>query len=199
MAQTTVPEWSLEFAHRPGSGTAMALRYCFVTLLALACSSTPPAQSADDVTPPATEFDEPSSGPTEPAEAESATEAASSEPVSADELQSILQLVIDDDALEPYLRLDLPERHPLRVAGENLPPGLELRKGPKPAQILDLASIDAKQPVLVFTEISVKGNKASVAYRYDVEKVRGSASLSKADGAWTLDKSRVTVRELNAP
>jgi hypothetical protein len=176
----------------------MALRSCFAVLLALSCSSPPPANSSDDADQPSTELAADSSQEaSDTPQADEAPAPSSSEPASTADLQAILQLVIDDEALQPYLHLELPERHPLRISGEALPTGLELRKGEKPAQIVDAAaSDDKKKPVLVFTEIQVQGDKATIAYRYDVEKLRGSATVVKADGAWTLHKSRVTARDL---
>jgi hypothetical protein len=175
----------------------MALKSCFAVLLALSCGSPPPPNSS-------AEAEEPASEPAAEASAEAsdtpkADEApASSEPASTADLQAILQLVIDDEALQPYLHLELPERHPLRISGDALPTGIELNKGNKPAQVVDAAAAgDKKKPVLVFTEIQVQGDKATIAYRYDIEKVRGSATVVKSDGAWALHKSRVTARDLD--
>ena len=90
-----------------------------------------------------------------------------------------------------HLHLDKPDRFPFRVAGSDLPQGIELTKATKPVVIVaDPAS--EKKPVLVFTEIKVEGDEASVRYRYDVEKVRGASSLKKRDGHWVLTRSRVT-------
>jgi hypothetical protein len=176
----------------------MALRSCFAVLLALSCSSQPPPHSSDDADQPASELAEGSSSESgDTPKADEAPAAASSEPASTADLQAILQLVIDDEALQPYLHLELPDRHPLRVSGEALPSGIELRKGEKPAQIVDAAAAeDKKKAVLVFTEIQVQGDRATIAYRYDIEKVRGSATVTKSDGNWTLHKSRVTARDL---
>jgi hypothetical protein len=46
--------------------------------------------------------------------------------------------------------------------------------------------------VLVFTEVKIDGDQASVRYRYDVEKVRGTASLKRVDGHWVLKRSSVS-------
>jgi hypothetical protein len=174
-------------------------------LLSLACGSTPPAQSPDetDESPPETEAadmgggDEAATAGEDEAPSESGSKGAST--ASTADLQAILQLVIDDDALTPYLHLELPERFPLRISGDVLPSGIELTKGTKPAQIVDAAAAaDKKKPVLVFTEIDFSGNKATIAYRYDIEKVRGTATVVKSDGAWTLKSSRVTTREVES-
>lgn len=112
-------------------------------------------------------------------------------PATHEDVQAVLQLVIDDEALEPYLHLDRAERFPLRVAGKDLPADLELVKATKPVIWVADASSE-KKPVLVFTEVTVDGDEASVRYRYDVEKIHGSASLRRRDGHWLLARSRVT-------
>jgi hypothetical protein len=45
--------------------------------------------------------------------------------------------------------------------------------------------------VLVISEIEIKGDKATVRYRYDVEGVRGTVTLSKTPHGWELKNSRV--------
>lgn len=175
----------------------MLSRSCIAVLLTLSCGS-PPPNSADDVSTPASNFAA-SDSSAEPSDTPGGDESArpSTEAVSTADLEAILQLVIDDEALQPYLRLELPERHPLRISGDALPSGIALTKANKPAQVVDAADAgDKKKPTLVFTDIQVQGDRATVAYRYDIEKVRGSATVVKSDGAWALTKSRVTAREL---
>jgi len=135
-----------------------------------------------------------SEGPTESAAASTESESAAT-PASKEDVQAVLQLVIDDEELTPYLHLERSDRFPIRIAGE-LPPDLALTKATQPVQIVDAAEAKGK-PVIVFTEISVQGESASVRYRYDVEGVRGSATLSKRDGRWVLARSRVTARSAN--
>lgn len=160
----------------------------------LACGSGTPAKSPESA--PSEEESTPGAAASdaEPAQSEQpepATEKESSGPASSADMQTIVQLVIDDEALQPYLHLDKPDRFPFRVGGSALPQGLELTKATQPVvYVADPAS--DKKPVLVFTEISVDGDQASVRYRYDVEKVRGASSLKKRDGHWVLIRSRVT-------
>jgi hypothetical protein len=172
--------------------------------LLVACGSSQPAESADDasaVEDADTDVEQSNAdmGEGEGAEpADSPDKESSSEPVAAGEgdLKTILQLVLDDDALQPYLHLEEPERMPLKVHGDMLPSGLELTMARKPVSYVDATvAADKKKAVLVFTEIQVKGDRATVAYRYDIEKVRGSATVVKADGRWTLDKSRISTRD----
>jgi hypothetical protein len=159
----------------------------------LACGPGAPAKSPDDASQEAPAKDQAPAADTDTPAAEKGPEKAkeSSGPASNQDVQTVLQLVIDDEALEPYLHLDKPDRFPFRVGGSDLPQGLELTKATKPVVfVADPAS--EKKPVLVFTEVKIDGDEASVRYRYDVEKVRGSSSLKRRDGRWVLIRSRLT-------
>lgn len=130
--------------------------------------------------------------------ADAASEPAAAKPSEAaprvasnEDVQAVLQLVIDDEALGPYLHLDKPDRFPVRIAARELPQGIELTKATKPVVIVPEGEAD-KKPTIVFTEIQVTGDEASVRYRYDVEKVRGASSLKRRDGQWVLIRSRVS-------
>jgi len=172
-------------------------------LLLVACGSSKPAESADDAaTDSQADFADTEAAADTPGASESGEPAAESEPPGAPvaasdaDLKTILQLVLDDDALQPYLHLEEPERMPLKVHGEMLPSGLELMMARKPVQYVDAGVAgDKKKAVLVFTEIEVRGDRANIAYRYDIEKVRGSATVIKSDGTWTLHKSRISERD----
>jgi hypothetical protein len=176
---------------------AMLRLFPCLSLILLACASNPPAKSAD--APASDEAGE--AAPTEAGNADSAKEDAPSAeaskesaptaPASQEDAQQVLQLVIDDDALSAYLHLDKPDRFPLRIGGSALPQGLELTKATKP--VIIVTELDKeKKPVIVFTEIKIAGDDASVRYRYDAEKVRGSSTLKRRDGHWVLTQSRVT-------
>lgn len=109
---------------------------------------------------------------------------------STDDATAILQLVVNDPELDPYLKLGEPGRFPLKVSGSALPAGVKLVKSTEPVQVVPGAK-DKKDPVLVFTEVEISGKKASVRYRYDIEGIRGSASLTKGQYGWELTNSRV--------
>jgi hypothetical protein len=109
---------------------------------------------------------------------------------SADDTTAILELVVNDPELDPYLKLGEPGRFPLKISGSALPAGVKLVKATEPVQVVAGAK-DKKDPVLVFTELQVSGKKASVRYRYDIEGIRGSASLTKGQYGWELTNSRV--------
>lgn len=112
-------------------------------------------------------------------------------PASAEDLQQILQLVINDEALDPILKLAEPGRFPLQISGEDIPSGVELMKNTEPVKVVPPPK-SKQEPVLVFTSIDADSKQARVRYRYDVEGVRGSASLKKLEGRWQLSNSRVS-------
>jgi hypothetical protein len=161
-----------------------------VAVLAGAACSSGPAKSPDDAA--AEPAGAPPAAAEQPAEATPTSDEAPAEAPLAD-VQEVLQLVIDDEALTPYLHLEQPDRFPLRVATRNLPKGIELVKASKPVVLVDDPEAD-KKPTLVFTEVDVKKDTASVRYRYDVEGVRGACTLERRDGHWNLKKSRVAER-----
>lgn len=164
----------------------------------LACgASAPPAESPADVESSAADAAaEPE--PAEKAEAEpestpAAARASEGAPATKEDIQAVLQLVVEDEELTPFLHLEQPDRFPLKIAGD-FPPGLELVKATKPVEIVDAAEAK-KKPVIVFTEIDVGPSRAQVRYRYDVESVKGASTLEKRDGHWVLVKSRITERQ----
>ena len=167
-------------------------------ILVLGCGAKEPAKSAANAETESTKGEAREVAPSAPAKPESKTPSrpaegatVSSTPASPDDLRDVLQAVIDDDALTPYLRLEQPNRFPLRVSGRDLPPNLQLTKATKPVTIVNDSNRDAKKPVLVFTEIEINGGEATVRYKYDVEGVRGFATLNKPYGRWSIKQSRV--------
>jgi len=165
-----------------------------VCLFLIACGSSTPAESPDDASESDTESSEstPASSGDKADDSESASEKASDEPAgdaAGDDLKAVLQLVLDDESLDPLLKLAEPGRFPLKIAGSGLPEGLT--KATKPVVVVAAPS-DKKEAVLVFTEITVKGKEATVRYRYDVENIKGSAVLKKGPYGWELVHSRHT-------
>jgi hypothetical protein len=158
----------------------MPSRWFIVACFSIACGAPPPAEDA-------------SSAELEDSVDSDASDAA--EPAAAaspEDLRDVLQEVMNDAELQPYLHLELPGRYPLKISAADLPSGAEILKGPEPVEIVAAPEGDA--PVLVFTEISIQGDQARVTYRYDVEGVRGSATVKKLDGRWQLTSSRVVER-----
>lgn len=108
-----------------------------------------------------------------------------------EDMKEILQLVINDEALDPYLHLEEPGRFPLQISGGDIPSGIELVKNTQPVKVVP--EPDSKEAaVLVFTSIDATSSVARIKYRYDVEGVRGSATVKKLEGRWQLSNSRVS-------
>jgi hypothetical protein len=169
------------------------IRWSSIALvLLIGCGSgTSPAESADDFADDEAVGPESTDAPaSEPAAAGADSPSGDDVTAGSDDVRQVLQLVLDDEALEPYLKLGEPGRFPLRVAGDNVPEGLV--KATKPVEVVTGA--DGEKAVLVFDEISVSGSEASVRYHYHVEDIKGSARLKKRDGRWELTNSRVTQR-----
>ncbi len=130
-------------------------------------------------------------GPADEAEDEAPTSSEGGGAATPEDMKEILQLVINDEALDPYLHLEEPGRFPLQISGSDLPSGIELVKNTQPVKVVP--EPDSKQaPVLVFTSIDATSSVARIKYRYDVEGVRGSATVKKLEGRWQLSNSRVS-------
>jgi hypothetical protein len=161
-------------------------------VVVMACGGLGPAASPEPPVAPA----EPAASSDEPAAdapASSKDAAPSSAPASDDDLKAVLQLVIDDPELDQYLHLGEPGRFPVQISGEKLPSGLKLVKATEAVKVVDHPKSD-KDAVLVFTDIDVQGDKASVRYRYDVEGVRATVTLARSSHGWELKNSRLIKR-----
>ncbi|HEV8550720.1 MAG TPA: hypothetical protein VGQ57_16860 [Polyangiaceae bacterium] len=124
---------------------------------------------------------------------ESAGDAKRSEaaaPSQGDDVHAVLQLAVDDQELDQYLKLGEPGRFPLKIAGSAVPQNIELIKATKPVVVTSPPS-NKKDAVLVVTDIDIKGNDATVSYRYDIEGIRGTAYLKKSAHGWELTRSRI--------
>jgi len=124
---------------------------------------------------------------------ESAGDAKRSEGAPAsqgDDIKAVLQLAVDDAELDPYLKLGEPGRFPLKIAGSAVPQNIEIIKATKPV-VVTTPPASKKDAVLVISEIDIKGNDATVSYRYDVEGIRGTAYLKKTPHGWELTRSRI--------
>ena len=171
-------------------------------ILAMACGGgTPEADSPDDyeddyVEDPADEGDVDMGADMEDSEASEddsggTEEAANNGAVSPEDIKTVLQLVLDDEELGPYLKLEEPGRFPLKIAGSGLPSGVELTKSTKPVEIVT-GPKNKEDAVLVFTRIDVGPTKGTIKYRYDIERMRGSCTVRKVEGRWELTRSRLT-------
>lgn len=176
---------------------------CSFLLVAACGKSQPDAQSAADESSdePEPSSEESASTPSEDGEdrdegvketgkLKSTTGGPAPATQSGSDQQVILQLVIDDPELDPFLKLGEPGRFPLKLSGSAVPQGIELVKSTKPVELVP-APKDKKDPVLVITSFEVDGKTATVSYRYDVEGIRGTAYLKKGEVGWELTRSRV--------
>jgi hypothetical protein len=170
----------------------MSHRALWVAVLVLGCGAKEPPKSAADVeTPPPQAEARPLATPTPASAPKAEPAAAPAGPASAEDMREVLQAVLDDDALTPYLHLEQRGRFPVRVSAKGLPQGIQLTKMSKPVVLVDDAGTDPKKPLLVFTEIEIKGAEATVRFKFDIEGVRGSATLNKPYGHWAIKQSRV--------
>jgi hypothetical protein len=144
--------------------------------------------SLDESAPKAKPSADEAGGNDEPAEV-----AQRSGPATDEDVQRILQLVLNDEALAPLLDLGAPGRFPLKVARRDVPGSVELTQGEKPVTFVD-GPESKEDPVLFFTDINIEGDQAYVKFRYDVEKLNGSATLERKDYGWELVQSRHTQR-----
>src|SRR5262245_42416422 len=130
----------------------MAYRHALLAIAFLGCGSKEPAKSASNVETesPKTETKAETKAEAPPAARpkQAAPAAAPSGPASAEDLREVLQAVIDDDALTPYLHLEQRGRFPLHLAGRGVPKDLQLTKMTKPVVIDDEGSRDAKKALL---------------------------------------------------
>lgn len=163
----------------------------FVFVLAACGGSAPPPEAAE---PPATDVERsaPEGGAEEgpPSGASQGEKASSGAPASEDDVSAILQLVVDDPELDTHLHLGEPGRFPLKIAGDKVPSGLKLVKATEPVQV-SAPPKSKKDAVLVFTEIDIQGDKATVRYRYDIEGIRATVTLAKTPHGWELKNSRL--------
>jgi len=184
-------------------GNSRSKRIFFVLSLALAACATSGQgaheHSATDesATPPPDDHDEqpPPKADNKPFDnvRQSAGDAKGSEATSSsqgDDTHAILQLTVDDTELDQYLKLGEPGRFPLKIAGSAVPQNIELIKATKPV-VVSSPPASKKDAVLVVTDIDIKGNDATVSYRYDIEGIRGTAYLKKTPHGWELTRSRI--------
>jgi hypothetical protein len=136
------------------------------------------AHASEDAKPPSKEEQ-----PAAAAESEVST-------LEGEDLEAVLQGVLSDPELLDHLHLDKPGRAPLQISGPNLPDKLKVVAGSYDVKVV-AEPTGKKKAVLVFTMIERSGEQARVHYRFDVEGIRGSATLSLKNGHWMLAANRV--------
>lgn len=157
------------------------------SLCVLACGPTEEPKTAADAadlgdTTDGLDSDD-SSSPGEPSE-----EAAPGGPASAEDVQAVLQLAIDDPTLLSALRLTEPGRFPLKIAGGSVPRDVELTASSEPVEVVDAPS-GGDAAVLVITDLEVTSHEASLKMKYAPERLRARATLEKVDEGWVLVNS----------
>ncbi len=115
------------------------------------------------------------------------------EALSPEDLTKVLQAVLDDPELTSYLHVEKPGRARVKVAGPDLPKDLKLVKGGYEVTIVD-GPRSPKDPVVVITRIKVEDKSVSVAYKYDVEGIRGTTRVKNGATGWELASSRIIER-----
>lgn len=110
-----------------------------------------------------------------------------SESNASNDLQQVCQLVLDIGALQDFFHADqLPERKPLKVLeNEHLAAQPELTKFGVPVRFISRQEATT-EPFFEFTKITIGEDRAEVAFRYRVEGVRGSATLTRDGSAWKV-------------
>ena len=98
--------------------------------------------------------------------------------------------MLDDPELDRHMQAGKPGRTPVQLSGPDLPSDLKLMKGGYPVKIVD-APKSNKDPVLVINRLEFDGNIATIAYRYDVEKIRGTTRIKRGSAGWELMSSRI--------
>jgi hypothetical protein len=163
-------------------------RSLLVLALTACGGGAPPPESAEAASGDAAAA--PSEAATDEGKPAAESEKPASAPASDDDVSAILQLVVDDPELDSHLHLGEPGRFPLKIAGDKLPSGLKLVKATEPVKVSEPPK-SKKDAVLVFTDIDIQGDKATVRYRYDIEGIRATVTLAKTPHGWELKNSRL--------
>lgn len=127
-------------------------------------------------------------------EQETADEPASpsAAPATTEDFREALQVVLQDDALLSQLNLEEPGRFPLKIAGKDLPTGVEVQTHAQNVEVVEAPADPAKEAVMVFTSIELDSASGTFKYLYEIEGLRGTTRVSKSDGRWQLQSSRIS-------
>jgi hypothetical protein len=166
----------------------------FCGALFLGCGgATPAAETPADEPPPEALPEQSSADPGDEGIEEATDEqAGSSDSLTPADFQAAPQLDIQDDALQTAMNLTEPGRFPIKISGEGLPANLKLTAGEKAVEVVATPEDPKKEAVLIFSKVEISGNRVSFKYRYDIEGVRGTSTVSKKDGVWELKASRIS-------
>jgi hypothetical protein len=114
-----------------------------------------------------------------------------------EDIQAVCQTSIDADRVQKYFHIDThPERSPLRIvdsAGLGQQPSLSKFGAPVVWVTAEQAKKD-KTPYLELTKVEVKGDQATVRFRYAAEGISVSNSLRKTAKGWTVENTELSER-----
>lgn len=107
---------------------------------------------------------------------------------------AMVQALLDLPGLRPYLHLDrvgaeLPQ---IELGPHILLPG-EVHIGERALSFLP-AELARDRRVLSVTALSIDGDRARLAFRFDAEGVRGEIGFLRTDGLWRVEASQVDER-----
>ncbi len=104
------------------------------------------------------------------------------------DLSSILQMILDDERLDRYFKVESkPDRKPLVVLTNKYTKQIpKLQKFGEPVRFLERRKTNMKTPLFDFSEITFEKDSALVRFFYTAENVRGEVGLQKADAGWRI-------------
>ena len=119
--------------------------------------------------------------------------ACSAKENSHNDLSSVLNLAINSPKLELYYHADqLPERKPLKVLHEisnDEVENIKLIKFGLPVELLKNNNTKVNNIYLIFSNVNIDKNKASLNFSYPVEGVMGKFELIKLNEKWSIKKT----------
>lgn len=112
-----------------------------------------------------------------------------------DDITQIVKTIIELPDLQNYFHVEQsPERKPLYILKDGeIKSDLELNKFGEKVRFATCDELKKlNKPYLEFTKIDVKNNKASVVFRYRVEGIEGTVSLSRTEGGWKASEQKIS-------
>jgi hypothetical protein len=103
---------------------------------------------------------------------------------------TILQLVLDDERLDAYFKIDTkPERKPLVVLENQFTKrASNLKKFGQPVVLLERKKTTESTPLLDISEVTFEKDSANVRFFYTPERIRGDVGLKKAAADWKIER-----------
>lgn len=105
------------------------------------------------------------------------------------DIQTVIQMSIDMDELQPYFHSEKPGRKPLIIEDNGvISKDIELTKFGEPVKFMkkpDLFFTDT-DAFLVFNTFEINPTTASVDFHYNVEGIKMTLDFEKKDGQWIV-------------